>query len=334
MSVVFVPYPARGHLGPFLAVAAELARLGVSVRMVLPVNYAGVAAACGVAPLIAGSDRGAHVPPGWALSTRVDRWRERRRSATAIERTFGDDVARRPPRLIVADPHTRWGRALPGTRVAWLWTTVPRSAAGREPVLVNGMPTFEPPRGLTGRVRFHGPLLAPEQSPQRLDLPPGRVALASFGTVFAHSTRWLRELANAFAGSDWQLVLATGSAPVAALGSLPPNVLAFQTVPQRVLLERVDVFLGHGGMNSLLEAAWAGVPMMLHPRSREQARNARRLVGLGVATMLGSVRGLPGRLDTLVEGRAAEVAELRARVRAAPGPRAAARQLLHLAELG
>ncbi|MFF0147865.1 hypothetical protein ATK36_5033 [Amycolatopsis sulphurea] len=41
------------------------------------------------------------------MAIRIDRWRERRRSATAIERTFGGEVARRPPRLIVAGQKIR-----------------------------------------------------------------------------------------------------------------------------------------------------------------------------------------------------------------------------------
>ena len=47
---------------------------------------------------------------------------------------------------------------------------------------------------------------------------------------------------------------------------LPDNFLVRQYVPQQQLLEHVDLFITHAGMNSVNEAICFGVPMiMLHP---------------------------------------------------------------------
>ncbi len=161
-----------------------------------------------------------------------------------------------------------------------------------------------------------------------------RVAVVSFGTVFARRPDWLRELAEAFRGTDWLAVLSTGGIPVRALGQLPDNVVARESIPQRELLDGADVLLTHGGMNSILEAAWAGVPMLLDPRSREQARNAAQVVRLRAGEMLGPLVGLRRRLDDVIAAPAiaAGVAELRDAVRCAPSVVEAARQLLHLAD--
>lgn len=344
MGVLFVPYPARGHVGPFLTVAAELVRRGEQARMVVDPRYATAVRAAGVVPVLAGSDRGAQVPAGWRpgdLAERIRAGAQRRWTARAVREACATEFAEHPPALVIVDPHARWTRALPtvaARRHAWLWTTSPRSSAGDAPLLVNGLPQFGTSRRLAGRIRFIGPLLGGLRA-----AVPGfpfhrlagrRVLVGSFGTVFACRPQWLRAVAEAFRGSDWTVVLATGRVPVAALGPLPDNVLAFRAIPQQDLLQHADAFLTHGGMNSVLEAAYAGVPMLVRPRSREQRRTALQLTALGAGALLNrlpdlrrEVEQLAGRADT-----AARVRELGRLIRNAPSVAEAADQVLHLAD--
>ncbi len=51
------------------------------------------------------------------------------------------------------------------------------------------------------------------------------------------------------------------------LDSIPENISVFSQLPQRQLLNRVDIMINHGGMNSIKECLSAQVPMIVYPLS-------------------------------------------------------------------
>jgi MGT family glycosyltransferase len=77
------------------------------------------------------------------------------------------------------------------------------------------------------------------------------------------------------------VIISTGHTDPAALGPLPPGVIARRSVPQPEVLARAALFVTHGGMNSVNEAAYAGVPMLVVPQGADQPLVARRVVELG-----------------------------------------------------
>lgn len=81
-------------------------------------------------------------------------------------------------------------------------------------------------------------------------------------------------------------MIATGQTDPGALGSLPANVLARRFVPQPAVLSRAALFVTHGGMNSVNEALYAGVPMLVLPQGADQPLVARRVVDLGAGLSL------------------------------------------------
>jgi MGT family glycosyltransferase len=99
------------------------------------------------------------------------------------------------------------------------------------------------------------------------------------------------------------VILATGQTDPAALDPLPANVLARRFVPQPEVLARAALFVTHGGMNSVNEAMYAGVPMLVVPQGADQPLVARRVVELGAGLSMrtedaaeGSVHALAQRL--------------------------------------
>ncbi|MBE8519243.1 hypothetical protein ILP97_17270 [Amycolatopsis sp. H6(2020)] len=343
MGILLVPYPARGHVGPFLKVGAELVGRRVTVRMVVPPKYLDAVRATGVAAVVAGSDAGARIPPGWTpadLAGRRQARTQRQRTALDVRAACAREMAEDPPALAVVDPHARWLRRLPlGGRSAWLWTTSPSSPAGHGPLLVNGISLFHSGCGrLRGRIRFAGPLHGglPSTVPgfpyERL--AGRRVLVVSFGTVFARRAGELRKIAESFRDSDWVVVLAAGSTPVASLEPLPENVIALPSIPQQDLLNHADVLMTHGGMNSVLEAGAAGVPMLLAPHSREQHRTAATLAAVGAGVRLARASSLLRQAETLVlDARlAARVNRLKSLIAASPSVAEAAEQVLDLAD--
>ncbi|ROT74228.1 UDP-glucuronosyltransferase 2C1 [Penaeus vannamei] len=74
----------------------------------------------------------------------------------------------------------------------------------------------------------------------------------------------------------------------AAVPGLPPNVLTRPWFPQQDVLghERVRAFLTHGGLSSMQEAVYHGVPVVGLPLMSDQHLNVRQAVTLGLGREL------------------------------------------------
>ena len=104
------------------------------------------------------------------------------------------------------------------------------------------------------------------------------IVYISFGTLMHADKRFWKKLIAAFAGKRVEVVCSVGSEKlVRALGDLPPNVRAFAKVPQLTLLCRAALFVTHGGMNSVNEALYYGVPMIVLPFGLDQPLVGREL---------------------------------------------------------
>ena len=100
----------------------------------------------------------------------------------------------------------------------------------------------------------------------------------SFGTLMHADKRFWKKLIAAFAGKRVEVVCSVGSEKlVRALGDLPSNVRVFAKVPQLTLLCRAALFVTHGGMNSVNEALYYGVPMIVFPFGLDQPLVGREL---------------------------------------------------------
>jgi MGT family glycosyltransferase len=148
---------------------------------------------------------------------------------------------------------------------------------------------------LDERYVFVGPSIAPRSDAS--GFPLDRLAdnptlYISLGTVFNANPEFFDACFDAFADSDWQVVLSVGTRTgPSMLVRIPDNFLVRPHVPQLEVLEHTDVFITHGGMNSVMEAIYYGVPMVLVPQQPEQAMTAGRVaeLGLGVALEPGQV---------------------------------------------
>jgi UDP:flavonoid glycosyltransferase YjiC (YdhE family) len=65
--------------------------------------------------------------------------------------------------------------------------------------------------------------------------------------------------------------------------------------PQLAVLSRADVMLTHGGLGSIKESLYFGVPMLVFPLRFDQEANARRVHDRGLGVHI-------GRRDRTVEG--------------------------------
>ncbi len=101
---------------------------------------------------------------------------------------------------------------------------------------------------------------------------------------------------------DWQLVLVVGEGlRVEDFGPAPPNVVLVNTAPQLELLQKASVVVTHGGLNSVKECIYFGVPMILFAHIRDQPAVAARVVyhGMGLSADIHTVSA--EQLDAMID---------------------------------
>jgi MGT family glycosyltransferase len=137
------------------------------------------------------------------------------------------------------------------------------------------------------RFRFVGPCLDFRPNPpafpfERLDGRP--LVFVSTGTVYGARPGFFRQLMQELADAPWQVVVSAGQDPQ-QLAPFPDNFLVRPFVPQLEILKRAGAFLSHGGMNSVQEALYFGVPLVLHPQAADQFWISSRVAELGAGVV-------------------------------------------------
>jgi MGT family glycosyltransferase len=150
---------------------------------------------------------------------------------------------------------------------------------------------FQPhARGFDDRFKFVGTNVPAQNGgpPFPFEALDGRPLMyIAVGTVFLNRALFLRTCLEAFRDSRWQVVMATGLDPeTLELGPLPENFLVRKLVPQSEIIRRASLFITHGGTNSISEAMWYGVPMLVSPGGGDQYWVADRIAELGAGQNL------------------------------------------------
>ncbi|MGW7255718.1 macrolide family glycosyltransferase [Streptomyces sp. NPDC054834] len=180
---------------------------------------------------------------------------------------------------------------------------------------------------------FVGPALGPRNFQGDWHPPSdGRPLLAiAMGSSPGVSGSFVETCLEAFEPVSWDVVMAVGDQPgPRTVSAVPKNIHIMHSIPQLRVLSQAGAFVSHGGMGSIMEAVYHGVPLVVIPRMAEQMVNARQVERLGLG------RRLPPRdltpktlreafLDVVGDGRiAAQVRNMQLEARAAGGARAAA----------
>lgn len=164
-------------------------------------------------------------------------------------------------------------------------------ARGRRNLIFTS-PQFQPPTPfIDDSFRFVGPALDPDSRPAigfPFDALGDRpLVYISLGTVHQGRVDFYRATLAALADFPACFVLSLGKqTDPADLAPIPHNFIVRPEVPQLALLPRVDLFVTHGGINSVQEALYFGVPLVVAPQQFEQMFNGRQVVAHGAGIIV------------------------------------------------
>jgi MGT family glycosyltransferase len=92
---------------------------------------------------------------------------------------------------------------------------------------------------------------------------------------------------NALGTLEYKVIMSVGKkCDINLLGEIPDNFIVYNFVPQLEILKRTNIFISHGGFNSVSEALYYGVPVIAIPMVNDQYMTARRLVEIGSGMVL------------------------------------------------
>lgn len=153
--------------------------------------------------------------------------------------------------------------------------------------LVASAINIEAPRNnLTDNTFFIGPCFG-KRAEEEFSFDPLRSdkfkIYISLGTVFNNKPEVFRKIMHALDIPDYQVIVSAGGAyKELQKSTIAKNATVYRSVPQISLLNKIDLFISHGGNNSVNEALASGKPIIVMPVGGEQADNASRIVYLGV----------------------------------------------------
>ena len=192
-------------------------------------------------------------------------------------------------------------------------------------------PSLDYPReALIGCFHYCGPFRAPvEAETDRPRRKTGR-AFASLGTLMGHRADVFERIADATSSAGLELTIAHGGLLDArAARRLAQRATVRDFVAYAEIFRDVDVAVLHGGMNGVLDALVADVPLVVVPLAFEQGAIASRVrhAGAGVVCSASATRRRLARSIRTVIGDPSfseNAARVGAEIRAAGGARRAA----------
>lgn len=112
-------------------------------------------------------------------------------------------------------------------------------------------------------------------------LQDNKVLYISMGTVLDHVEDFFNTCIEAFSDFEGIVIIAAGEkADFTKINPAPKHFIISPYVPQLEVLRHSDVFITHGGMNSVNEGIHFNVPLVVLPQDKDQPLVAQRLTEL------------------------------------------------------
>jgi MGT family glycosyltransferase len=114
-----------------------------------------------------------------------------------------------------------------------------------------------------------------------------KVIYISLGTVYNTDLQLFQFFIDVFQNYEGFIIISVGyHLDISMLKNIPANIIIKKFVPQLDVLKRADLFITHGGMNSVQEAMYFSVPLIVIPQDADQPLVANRVKELGAGIYL------------------------------------------------
>lgn len=141
---------------------------------------------------------------------------------------------------------------------------------------------------LEEQYKFLGPSIY-ERKSEKFDYVKEKNPLIyiSLGTIVKGAASFFQNCVEAFRNEAVDVIISVGNSfDIKKLKNVPSHIHIYKSVPQLEVLKISDVFVTHGGMNSVSEALVSSTPMVVIPFSSDQPVNAKCVEKLGVGKCL------------------------------------------------
>lgn len=153
--------------------------------------------------------------------------------------------------------------------------------------------------------KFLGPSIAERKEEVSFpfdELKGQKVIYISLGTINTDFNRFYELCMDTLKESPFKVVMSVGKkCDISSLGKIPDNFIVKDYVPQLEILKQTDVFISHGGFNSVSEALYFEVPIIVLPMVNDQFMVAKRIAGLGAGIPLKMNEITPELLKTSID---------------------------------
>lgn len=152
--------------------------------------------------------------------------------------------------------------------------------------IVYTSPEFQPfAETFSEKYTFVGPSI--RQSEAEVTKPDKKIIYISLGTVNNQIASFFKNCIHAFKNSEYQVIMSVGNIiDPDELKPVPDNFKIERYTDQIEVLQKASVFITHCGMNSVNEALYYQVPLVLFPQTNEQSGVAYRVNELGAGAYL------------------------------------------------
>lgn len=150
---------------------------------------------------------------------------------------------------------------------------------------------------------FLGPLVGARarEGQRAIASGPRPLAYVALGTIFNRNAALLLLVSEALTARGWQVIVAHGDAASEQAAHWPAHVQSYAFVDQIGVLAQAELFVSHGGMNSVSEALAHAVPMVIIPQGVDQYLVARQTARLGAAVVIERTEVAAASLSAAVE---------------------------------
>jgi MGT family glycosyltransferase len=135
------------------------------------------------------------------------------------------------------------------------------------------------------KIFFCGPSLFPAADAESKKEEP--LVYISLGTILNNNPAFFVNCMEALANQPYHVLISCGHHfQMPPSDQIADNIEIHPYVNQMEVLSKCDAFISHCGMNSVSEALYYGVPLLMVPFTSEQRANAKRVAELGCGMLV------------------------------------------------